>query len=104
MGATPQETIAELRDLLVAYAKQETLEPLKGLGKYLAWGFGGAVFLGTGVFFLAMAALRALQTQTGSTFTGNWSFAPYLVVVAMLLALAAASYTIGTRRKAKQQP
>ena len=32
--------------------------------------------------------LRALQTQTGDTFTGNWSFLPYVIVVVVLIVLA----------------
>ena len=102
MADTPQETIRELKDLVVAYAKQETVDPIKGLGKYLAWGVGGALLLGTGIFFVAMSALRALQTETGTTFTGNWSWVPYLIVVAGLLILAWISWTIASKRKAKQ--
>lgn len=86
---SPQETIQELKDLVVAYFKQETIEPLKGLGRYIAFGLGGALLLGTGVFFLAIGALRALQTQTDTTFTGNWSWAPYGIVVFALGVCAA---------------
>ena len=54
-----------------------------------------AVFLlGTGLVLLALAGLRALQTETDSTFDGDWTWAPYLIVVAgtifvMVLALRA---------------
>jgi hypothetical protein len=99
---TPQETIGELKDLIVAYAKQETVDPIKALGKYLAFGVGGALLLGAGIFFVAMSALRALQTETGTTFTGNWSFVPYAIVVIGLLILAGISWMIASKRKAKQ--
>lgn len=75
------DTISDLKTMVVDYAKQETIVPLKGLGRYLGFGVGGAVLVGLGVFLLAMAGLRALQTETGTTFTGNWSFAPYLIVL-----------------------
>ena len=49
-----------------------------------------------------MSALRALQTETGTTFTGNWSFVPYVIVVIGLLILAGISWMIASKRKAKQ--
>jgi hypothetical protein len=95
---SPQETIQELKDLVVAYFKQETLEPFKGLGRYVGFGLAGAFLLGTGVFFLAMAGLRALQTETGTTFTNNWAWAPYLIVVLALLATAGVAWMARGRR------
>ncbi|MBW8826782.1 MAG: hypothetical protein JF603_10600 [Acidobacteria bacterium] len=73
--------VAELWDLVRAYAKQETIEPLKGIGRYVAFGLAGSFLLGTGVIFLALAGLRALETETGDAFDGNWSFAPYVIVL-----------------------
>jgi len=60
-------------ELLVAYAKQETVEPLRGLQRWVAAGAGGSLLIATGVSLLLLACLRALQTETGTTFTGNWS-------------------------------
>ncbi|HEX6310114.1 MAG TPA: phage holin family protein [Acidimicrobiia bacterium] len=86
-GRTPPlpQLIVELRDLLVEYFKQETVVPLKQLGRYVAFGLLGALLLGFGAVFLGLAGLRALQTETDTTFTGNWSWAPYLIMVAVLL-------------------
>lgn len=81
------EIAQELFDLLKAYAQQETIDPLKQLGAYLGWGALGAVLLAAGLFFLALSLLRALQTQTGTTFTGSWSWAPYLIVAVVLSAV-----------------
>jgi hypothetical protein len=97
LADNPQETIRELKDLVIAYAKQETIEPLKGLGRYIGYGVGGAVLLGTGVF-LAMAGLRALQTQTGDTFADWRSFFPYLIVVIVLLAIAGIAFVLARKR------
>ena len=72
---------SELWDLVRAYAKQETIEPLKGIGRFVAFGIAGAFFLGTGVVLLLVGGLRALQTETGTTFEGNWSWVPYLIVL-----------------------
>jgi hypothetical protein len=76
------ETISDLVELLKAYAKQETVEPLKRLGRYLGLGVAGSVMLATGLILLMLAGLRALQTETGSTFTGSWSWAPYAITLA----------------------
>ena len=81
------QVASELWELSTAYAKQETIDPLKGLGRFLGFGVGGALLLGIGSVLLLLAGLRALQTETGSTFTGNLSWAPYLIVVAAALAL-----------------
>jgi hypothetical protein len=99
----PQQTIRELKELIVAYAKQETLEPLKGLGRYVAFGVLGALLLGTGVMFLAIGALRALQEETGPHLTGNWSWLPYLIVVVGAFALAGFSWFVGTRANRKRK-
>jgi len=83
---------AELWDMVRAYAKQETIEPMKGLVRYVAFGVAGSLLLGMGTVLLALAGLRALQTETDGTFDGNWSWAPYLIVLvacAIVIALAA---------------
>jgi hypothetical protein len=84
---------SELLDLVRAYAKQETVEPIKGLGRFAAFGTAGSVLLGVGVVLLVLAGLRALQTETGDVFDGNWSWAPYVItfVGASLVILLALS-------------
>ena len=82
------ELVALVRD----YAKQETLEPIKGLGRFVAFGVAGSVLLGIGLVLLIVALLRVLQAETGTVFTGNWSWAPYaitLVVTGVLAGLTA---------------
>jgi hypothetical protein len=89
---------SELWDLVRAYAKQETVEPLKGIGRFIGFGLAGSFFVGTGVVLLAIGSLRLLQEELASTFDGNWSWAPYAIVlvgcaVVLLLVLS------GTRRR-----
>jgi hypothetical protein len=74
--------VAELWDLVRAYAKQETVEPIRGLGRYAAFGIAGSLLLSIGLVLLLLGGLRALQTETGDTFEGNWSWAPYLIALA----------------------
>jgi membrane protein implicated in regulation of membrane protease activity len=87
----PQEQLRELKELIIAYFKQETIDPLKGLVRYVAFGLLGAVLMGTGTCFLAIGGLRALQTETGTTFRGNWSWAPYGFTILALLIVAFAA-------------
>ena len=79
------ELVLELKDLCVAYIRQETVLPLKALGRYLAFGIGGSLLMGVGVLLLALGLLRLLQTETGTTFAGDWSWVPYLIVFAALV-------------------
>jgi hypothetical protein len=81
------QVASELWELSTAYAKQETIDPLRGLGRFLGYGIGGAILFGLGSILLLLAGLRALQTQTDTTFTGNLSWIPYLIVVAAALVL-----------------
>ena len=93
------EVVSELWELTTTYAKQETIDPLKGLGRFLAAGVGGAIVLGAGFVLLLLAGLRALQTETGSTFTGNLSWAPYLIVLAAGAVIIALALLRITKRK-----
>jgi hypothetical protein len=88
------DTLQDLKDLLIAYAKQETVDPLRNLGRFLGYGLGGVVLLALGTVFLGLSALRALQSQTGDVFDGFWSWVPYLIV---LLGLAAVTALVASR-------
>jgi membrane protein implicated in regulation of membrane protease activity len=94
----PQQTVRELRALVIAYAKQEATDPLTGLKKYAAFGLAGAVLMGVGVFFLAVGALRAMQQYGGWLVHGNWSWTPYFAVVVVLALLAALVWTARSRK------
>lgn len=82
------QVVSELKELGIAYARQETVEPIKGLGRFVAFGVGGSFLLAIGLSLLGLAGLRALQTETGTTFTGSWSWAPYVVTSVVLAGLA----------------
>lgn len=75
----------ELVDLVVGYAKQETLDPVKKLGKTVALGVVGAILTGVGFIFLTLASLRALQSETDDTFDDELTFVPYAIVMVVLL-------------------
>jgi hypothetical protein len=73
--------------LTVDYVKQETIEPLKGLGRFLAWGLAGSFAIAVGVLLLLVGVLRLLQGETGRALTGDWSWVPYFAVSALGLAV-----------------
>jgi hypothetical protein len=88
--------------LVIDYAKQETLGPLKSLGRFLVFGLVGSVAITVGAVLLLLAVLRALQTETGSSFTGHLSWLPYLIVAAVaivVMGLAAWRITKGPGAK-----
>jgi ABC-type amino acid transport system permease subunit len=74
----------DLMDLVVAYAKQETIDPLKKTAKHAAFGVLGGILTGIGVIFLGIALLRGLQTETDA-FNAYLSWLPYLIVMFVLM-------------------
>ena len=51
--------------LTVDYLKQETVEPLRGLGRFLYMGIAGSFFMAGGLLLILIGILRLLQTETG---------------------------------------
>jgi hypothetical protein len=85
----------EALQLVIDYVKQETLDPLKGLGRYIVFGVAGSVALAIGLVVLAVGFLRFLQGETGTTFAGNLSWVPYvLCTVAVVMVAAVAVWAI----------
>jgi hypothetical protein len=74
-------TASELWQLLVDYAKQETVDPIRGLGRFVSYGTGAMLLIGIAGIELTVALLRVLQTETGTTFTGNLSWIPYFITL-----------------------
>jgi hypothetical protein len=74
--------------LTVDYLKQEALEPLKGLGKFVLWGVTGSLAISVGLLLILLGILRLLQTETGTALTGDWSWVPYFVVAVLGIGVA----------------
>ena len=93
------QAITELWELVVAYFKQETTEPLKGLARVIGFGVFGSLLLGAGVVFVAIGVLRLLQHEGPNTWDGNLSIGPYIIVIVGLLVTAGLVFKLGTRTK-----
>lgn len=81
--------------LTVDYLKQEVVQPLRGLGRFLYMGIAGSFFLAFGLLLMLLGVLRLLQTETGSALTGDWSWVPYAATVILgVLVIAVAALRI----------
>ncbi len=92
----------EIVRLVIDYVKQETLDPVKGLGRYVVFGIIGSVALSIGLVILAVGLLRLLQGETGSAFTGNLSWIPYLICTVVVVAVAAVAVLAVSRGQTPQ--
>ena len=59
----PQGQAGQMVQLVKDYARQETLGPLKGAGRWIALGLVGALLIGTATGFLVLGTLRLVQTE-----------------------------------------
>ncbi len=89
----PGTQLNEFKDMVVAYTRQETVDPLKTLGRHLGFGIGGALVIGTGWIFALMALLRGLQrislfNRPLQVAGGSWSWVPYLIVTVVGIVVA----------------
>ena len=106
-GGGIRESGTDALQLVIDYIKQETLTPLKGLGRYLVFGILGSIALCAGLVLLLVALLRALQEQTGTFFGGTLTWAPYVIVggaAAILMGLAAWRIARGQAARRRRPP
>jgi hypothetical protein len=104
---TTGDRVTELRELVVGYAKQETVDPLKSLFKYLGLGLGGAALIGLGWMFLLLGLLRALESIDwfgGPTQRNGWhgSWLIYSITIVAGLVVVGASL-MAARRSTKRR-
>ncbi|MFV0259326.1 MAG: phage holin family protein [Acidimicrobiales bacterium] len=97
----PLDDVKNLQNLVVGYARQETIEPLKSLGRYLGFGMAGSVLIFFGVMFLGFSALRFFQTLDWFA-GGSWaSTVPYLIALVVLVGAAGTILLASTRATRK---
>ena len=76
-----ETSLAEVVDLVTTYAKQETVEPIKDAGRFVAVGTAGALLLGIGLSMLLLGLLRLVQTEVERLAEGSLSWISYLIVL-----------------------
>ena len=77
-------------DLVKEYARQELIEPLRPIPRWIAFGVVGSTLLMVAGISLTIATLRVLQEETGTTFSGNLSWAPHAITLLGAIVILAA--------------
>ena len=88
-AAQEDASVGDIVDYVKAYAKQETLGPLKGAGAWLGYGAAAALLLGIGLVLLLVGLLRLLQTEWTRSATGSLSWLAYLITLLVAVVLVA---------------
>lgn len=76
------DNVNEVVDYVKAYVRQETLEPLRGWGRYVGFGVFGAVLAAAGIIVALLGLLRLLQTEVDAFDGPNSSILAYLITLA----------------------
>lgn len=92
MGFSPSPH-EDILDLVVSYAKQETIEPLRGAMRWILWGLASMAFICTGLVLLVLGVVRLTQDLLGESFQHSWSFVSYFVGVLACGAVVAFALT-----------
>ena len=80
-------SIPELIEFVRSYVKQETVEPLRGVGRWIAFGAAGALCLGLGLVIVLIGVLRLVEEEWPRTASGSWSWVAYLITLLVAIAL-----------------
>ena len=94
----PVDQVGDLFDSVKQYARQETLEPIKGAVRWVAVGTLAALCLGLALVFTALGILRLSQDLGGTTLDGSWSFLHYFITLSIVAILVAVTFSRVSRR------
>jgi hypothetical protein len=89
VSSNPATQLTNTVDLVKAYARQETVGHLKGVGRWVGFGIVGATALAIGIVLLVVGVLRLMQDLWGDTFDGFWSIVPYLIALLICVLVVA---------------
>lgn len=105
-------SVDDVVDGVISYAKSQTIGPLRGAGRWVAWGVLGALLIGVGGALTLLAVLRLIQTEWSAVADpgSRLSWLPYLIVfvvgcafVALTLTRINRSHLLGGRSKEESQ-
>ena len=94
----PVDQGGDLFDSVKQYARQETLEPIKGAVRWVAVGTMAALCLGLALVFSALAILRLSQDLGGTALDGSWSFVHYIITLCVVAIIVAVTFSRVSRR------
>ena len=94
----------DVLQLVIGYAKQETIDPIRNLGRFVGFGLGGALLGSLGAVLLLLGGLRLLQTETSAFEGDGWrSCVPYFVVLVVSGAIAGGAMKARERGQRKER-
>ncbi len=76
----------ELYVLVVTYAKQQTIDPIRGAGRWLGFGIAGAILMSIGLVIGVLGVLRLIQTTPLGT-SNTWSWTTYLITIIVCIVI-----------------
>jgi len=86
------EVVSELWGLVKDYGTQEVVDPVKNLGRFIAYGSAAAFCFAIAGLLFAVAFMRIIQVEGRRWFHGNWTFVPYVIAIFFCLVAAFLSY------------
>jgi len=78
------KSFSDVYEMLFSYVKQETLKPIRGAGRWIAFGFTAALFLSIGIVLGSLGVLRLVQTSSLGD-SAAWSWLSYVVALLLLV-------------------
>jgi len=94
----PVSQAGDLLDTVKQYARQETLEPLKGAARWVGVGSVAALSLGLALVFSALGILRLSQDLGGTVLDGSWSFVHYFITLGAIAVLVFLTFSRVSQR------
>jgi hypothetical protein len=94
----PVDQVGDLFDSVKQYARQETLEPIRGAIRWVGVGSVAALSLGLALIFSALGVLRLSQDLGGTVLDGSWSFLHYFITLCVVAILVAVTFSRVSRR------
>jgi hypothetical protein len=82
-------SVPELIEFVRAYVKQETVDPLRGVGRWIAYGAAGAFCLGLGLVIVLLGVLRLIEEEWDRASSGSLSWLAYLATLLIAVAILA---------------
>ena len=87
------DQVTDIVESVKTYARQETIEPLKGAARWVMVGTIASLSLGLASVFFALGVLRLSQDLGGSALDGSWSFIHYFITLVVLAVVVALTFS-----------